>query len=163
MKASTAGEVPSGHIFLSPGMDLAKFDSAKELQKPSRRAKMRSMCRRVIQSRWGLPRCGLTDSEGRGLQTPRVSHIPKMHCSIFRKVRLCCTREFCRKHHMKKLVLIFLCQLLRRNSTYSVHWILSAPINTGGVFCWGTDLLIGVDQIHLFFSFKPVLHVELLG
>lgn len=64
---------------------------------------------------------------------------------------------------MKKLVLIFLCQLLRRNSTYSVHWILSAPINTGGVFCWGTDLLIGVDQIHLFFSFKPVLHVELLG
>lgn len=43
MKARTAEEVPPGRIFLSPGMDLAKSDSVKELQKQSRRAKRRSM------------------------------------------------------------------------------------------------------------------------
>lgn len=59
MKARTAEELPPGHIFLSPGMDLAKSDSAEELQTLSRRAKMRSTCNRVIQCRWMLfPRCG---------------------------------------------------------------------------------------------------------
>lgn len=59
MKARTAEEVPPGRIFLSPGMDLAKSDSVKELQKQSRRAKRRSMHKGVIGCRRGLlPRCG---------------------------------------------------------------------------------------------------------
>lgn len=32
MKARTTEEVPPEHIFLSLGTDLAKFDSAEELQ-----------------------------------------------------------------------------------------------------------------------------------
>lgn len=64
---------------------------------------------------------------------------------------LCCSREFCRENHGKKLFGFFLCQLLWRNSIHSVHWILSALINTEDVLFWGTDLPIGVDKIYLFF------------
>lgn len=59
MKARTTEEVPPEHIFLSLGTDLAKFDSAEELQTLSKWAKMRSTYRRIIQCRWMLfPRCG---------------------------------------------------------------------------------------------------------
>lgn len=90
MKARTAEEVPLGCIFLSPGMDLAKSDSVKELQKQSRRAKRRSMHKGVIGCRRGLlPRCGpqpRTDTEGsRARHTqPLTSPFPAKHPDISR-------------------------------------------------------------------------------
>lgn len=90
MKARMAGEVPLGHIFLSPGMDFAKFDSAEELQTLSRSTKMRSMCRRVIQCRWMLfPRCfppalgGHQGERGHGLHSPVASLISLISNKIF--------------------------------------------------------------------------------
>lgn len=44
MKARMAEEVPPGHIFFGPGMGIARFDSAEELQTLSRRARIRSTC-----------------------------------------------------------------------------------------------------------------------
>lgn len=90
MKARTAEEVPLGHIFFSPGTDLAKFDSAEELQTQSRRAKMRSTGKRVIQCRWMLfPRCGPLalcghrGERGCGPGSPVVSFISLMSNKVF--------------------------------------------------------------------------------
>lgn len=97
MKARAAEEVPPGRIFLSPGMDLAKFDSVKELQKQSRRAKMRSMHKGVIWCRRGLlPRCGpqpRTDTEGSTARHHTASHLPAKHPAIFREMVLRCSTE----------------------------------------------------------------------
>lgn len=90
MKARMAEEVPLGHIFFSPGMDLAKFDSAEELQTLSRSTKMRLTCRRVIQCRWMLfPRCfppasrGHRGERGRGLRSPVASLVSLISNRIF--------------------------------------------------------------------------------
>lgn len=99
MKARTAEEVPPGRIFLSPGMDLAKSDSVKELQKQSRRAKRRSMHKGVIGCRRGLlPRCvpqPHMDTEGSGAKhmQPLTSPFPAKHPNISLEMVLRCPTE----------------------------------------------------------------------